>query len=191
MLRFDRKQQNSVKQLSFNLKISKFFKFIFKKGIRQWFSMMVISPLRGRIGNAWRCSVYVGFNNGEVLCSMSGQRPRLLLNILLCTRCSLPPVKNHSAQYVNRTSLRIPDLVDNDVEQFQGTSPSCTINIYRRTSLPFVQQILSLQFSFPVVTLSTIKISALTDQFQFTASSQMILWLTLIRAHRCLIFLTL
>ena len=191
MLRFDRKEQNSVKQLSFNLKISKFLKFIFKKGIRQWFSMTVISPLRGRIGNAWRHSVYVCFNNGELLCSMSGQRPRLLLNILLCTGCSLPPVKNHSAQYVNRTRLRIPDLVDNTVEQFQGTSPSCTINIHRRTSLSFVQQILSQQFSFLAVTLSTIKIHALTDQFQFTASPQMILWLTLIWAHRCLIFLTL
>ena len=135
--------------------------------------MTVISPLRGRIGIAWRHSVYVCFNNGELLCSMSGQRPRLLLNILLCTGCSLPPVKNHSAQYVNRTRLRIPDLVDKDIEQFQGTSPSCTINIHK-TSLSFVQQILALQFSFLAVTLSTIKIYALTDQFQFTASSQMI-----------------
>ena len=107
--------------------------------------MMVILPLRERIGNTWRCSAYVCFNNGEVLCSMSGQRPRLLLNILLCTGCSLPPVKNHSAQYVNKTRLRIPDLVDKDIEQFQGTSPSCTINIHR-TSLSFVQQFFPYNF---------------------------------------------
>lgn len=94
------------------------------------------------------------------------------------------PIKNYPAQNVNGARLRIPDLVNKDVQLLKAPVHQAPLTYIEWLLSPLPNKFFLYSFlSFSLLSRKSKHMLYLTSQFWFTSPSQLISWLTLVHEH--------